>query len=185
MVEKVRKVYKTVLDALSLPKKPLPAPPLFDGDKYIEKLKLRDKFASTANAIKSNAFILGKGEAIINECREYYATDRVATLEWINELYFNNLCGPNILAGLLQILAAITQKEDEKTMLPIVLISLRSGQCDEEEAAIAVLEKWRTYSCEDALIMSKDKLHSDWNREYAESVLTELEHEHSRKETKE
>ena len=32
MVDAVRKVYKTVLDALRLPEKPLPATPLFDGD---------------------------------------------------------------------------------------------------------------------------------------------------------
>ena len=70
----------------------------------------------------------------------------------------------------------ITDKGDENIMLPIVVAALRSGISVEQEAAIMVIEEWRTKECLDALL-SVHSYASDIIEDYAMMVAGELKEE--------
>ena len=69
-----------------------------------------------------------------------------------------------------------TEKGDENILLPMVLASLRSDNSAEQEAAIMVIEEWRTKECLDA-ISNVPRFSSDIIADYAKMVTDELKQE--------
>ena len=69
----------------------------------------------------------------------------------------------------------VTEKGDETMLLPIVIAGLRSGISSEQEAALMVIEEWRTKECFAAL--KSVAFQSDWIADYAQMVKSELEEE--------
>ena len=91
-------------------------------------------------------------------------------------MYSKNLNKPIIVEGILRTLAMITEIGDENILLPIVVAGLRSEVSAEQEAAIMVIEEWRTKECLEA-IRSVHRYASDIIKNYAMMVAEELKEE--------
>lgn len=69
----------------------------------------------------------------------------------------------------------VVNKNDADIMLSMVTAGLASSFSEDQEAAIMVVEKWRTKDCLDA--MTHTSYGSDWLNEYAMQVVEELKDE--------
>ena len=123
-------------------------------------------------AITTTDFEDGMDNDVTELVRSFKRRNKLATYNWLNELYGKNLREPLFVEGLLRVLAVVTKKGEETGLMPIVVAGLRSGNSAEQEAAIMVIEEWRTKECLDALVTSS--LTSGWVRKYAEKVEKEL-----------
>ncbi|MDE6772978.1 MAG: hypothetical protein K2J49_10290, partial [Muribaculaceae bacterium] len=66
-------------------------------------------------------------------------------------------------------------KEEVDCLLPVVIAGLNHPSSEAQEAAIMVVEVWRTKNCLKAL--ENCYFSSDWIREYASAVVNELKNE--------
>lgn len=93
---------------------------------------------------------------------------------WLSFLFSNNQTNDKLISGLLRIIATF-EKKYSGMFIPMV----RSGLSDKstliQEAAIMIIEEWRTKECLDAL--ERTVLASQWVQEYANSVIKELKEE--------
>ena len=105
--------------------------------------------------------------------KAFIRRNKFATYIWLNELYSQNLKNLPFVEGLLRTIAMVTEKGDETSLLPIVVAGLRSQESSEQEAAIMVVEEWRTKDCLDA--MKTANFGDGWLKTYADKVMNELE----------
>lgn len=138
---------------------------------YFEYLRTRTD--EIANAISRTEFEDGMDNDVTLLIRAFAKKNKSATFNWLNELYSKNLNNPSIVQGILRSLAMITERGDENILLPIVVAGLRSGNSAEQEAAIMVIEEWRTKECLDA-INSVTAFSSEMIADYAKMVTEEL-----------
>lgn len=144
------------------------------NQEYLEYLRTRTD--EIANAISRTEFEDGMDNDITLLIRTFAKKNKSATYNWLDELYSKNLNKPSIVQGLLRSLAMITERGDENILLPIVVAGLRSGNSAEQEAAIMVIEEWRTKECLDA-ISSVTVFSSEMIADYAKMVTEELKEE--------
>ena len=107
--------------------------------------------------------------------KAFIRRNKFATYIWLNELYSQNLNNLPFVEGLLRTIAMVTEKGDETSLLPIVVAGLRSQESSEQEAAIMVVEEWRTKDCLDA--MKTANFGEGWLKTYADKVMDELEND--------
>lgn len=141
---------------------------------YLEYLRTRTD--EIANAISRTEFEDGMDNDITLLIRTFAKTNKSATYNWLDELYSKNLNRSSVVQGILRSLAMITERGDENILLPIVVAGLRSGNSAEQEAAIMVIEEWRTKECLDA-ICSVTRFSSEIIADYAKMVIKELKEE--------
>ena len=114
----------------------------------------------------------GMENYLTEEVKGYIQDNALATYSWLNHIYFSNQKNEDVIAGLLRVIAMDVEEEDYDDLLPIV----KAGLCDlgarAQEAAIMVIEKWRTKNCLDALQTAN--IQSLWIRSYAKKVELEL-----------
>ncbi len=137
---------------------------------------LRSRTNEIANTISRTEFEDGMDNDITILIRSFAKKNKSATYNWLNELYSKNLTRPSVVQGILRSLAMITERGDEKILLPIVVAGLRSGNSAEQEAAVMVIEEWRTKECLDA-INSVTAFSSEMIADYAKMVAEELKEE--------
>lgn len=111
--------------------------------------------------------------------REFMNQNEIATYIWLHRLFSRYENDREIVTGLLRIISMTVKREDFDSLLPIVMAALRSHNADEQEAAVMVIEEWRTKNClsllEEALennIFKSPMLHG-----YASEVYAELQEE--------
>ena len=127
------------------------------------------------NAIINTDFEDGKDNDVTELIKSFKGRNKIATYCWLNELYVKNLEDHSFIEGLLRVLAIVADKGDEPALMSIVVAGLRSGNSAEQEAAIMVIEEWRTKECLD--VLNTSLLPSGWIRRYANKVKGELEKE--------
>lgn len=114
----------------------------------------------------------GMENYLTEEVMGYIQDNALATYSWLNHLYSSNQKNEEVISGLLRIIAMDVEEEDYDDLLPIV----KAGLCDygarAQEAAVMVIEKWRTKNCLDALQTAS--IQSPWIRSYAKKVELEL-----------
>lgn len=114
----------------------------------------------------------GMENFLTDEVKGYIQENALATYSWLNHIYSSNQKNEDVVAGLLRIIAMDVEEEDYDDLLPIV----KAGLCDlgvkAQEAAVMVIEKWRTKNCLDALQTAN--IQSLWIRSYAKKVELEL-----------
>lgn len=137
---------------------------------------LRTRTDEIANAIMHTEFEDGMDNDITLLIKSFARSNKSATYNWLDELYSKNVTKPSVLQGILRTLAMITEKGDENILLPMVLASLRSDNSAEQEAAIMVIEEWRTKECLDA-ISNVPRFSSEIIADYAKMVTDELKQE--------
>ena len=144
------------------------------NQEYLDYLRTRTD--EIANAIMHTEFEDGMDNDITLLIKSFARSNKSATYNWLDELYSKNVNRPSVLQGILRTLAMITEKGDENILLPMVLASLRSDNSAEQEAAIMVIEEWRTKECLDA-ISNVPRFSSDIIADYAKMVTDELKQE--------
>lgn len=137
---------------------------------------LRSRTDEIANAISRTEFEDGMDNDITLLIKSFAKKNKLATYSWLDELYSKNLNRPSVIQGILRSLAMITERGDENILLPVVVAGLRSGNSSEQEAAIMVIEEWRTKECLDALCIVPS-FASEMIADYANMVKEELEKE--------
>lgn len=137
---------------------------------------LRTRTEEVASAIAHTEFEDGMDNDVTLLVKDFARMNKSATYNWLDELYSKNLNRSIVVEGILRTLAMITEKGDENILLPIVVAGLRSEVSAEQEAAIMVIEEWRTKECLEA-IRSVHKFASDMIEDYAKMVADELEEE--------
>ena len=144
------------------------------NQEYLDYLRTRTEEIS--NTIARTEFEDGMDNDVTILIKGFANTNRSATYNWLDELYSKNLNKPSVVQGILRTLAMITNKGDENILLPIVIASLRNNNSAEQEAAIMVIEEWRTKECLDAL-NSVSAFSSEMIADYAKIVIEELKEE--------
>lgn len=129
--------------------------------------------------LKREDFEDGMENDSIKTMRGFLNQNEAVTYLWMHSLFTRNEDDPRIVSGLLRIISMTVKHEDIDSLMPIVLAALRSGNSYEQEAAVMVIEEWRTAKCRDVLRDSLDKNHfqTDILRDYAETVYSELREE--------
>ena len=135
----------------------------------------RSRSMEIVNALKYADFEDGMDNDVTELIRSFVKRNKSATYNWLNDIYGRNHQDNAFVEGLLRTLAMVTEKGDETMLLAIVIAGLRSGISSEQEAALMVIEEWRTKECLEAL---KDcNYASQWISIYAGKVQEELEGE--------
>ncbi len=120
----------------------------------------------------------GMENDLTEEVKGYIQDNALATYSWLAHIYSNNQKNENVIAGLLRIIAMDVEEEDYDDLLPIVKAGLSDYGSSAQEAAVMVIEKWRTKNCLDALQTAP--IQTPWIRSYAKRVekelIKELEH---------
>ena len=107
--------------------------------------------------------------------KEFICKNKFVAYNWLNEIYSCNITNIGLIEGLLRTISLVTEKGDEAILLPIVISGLRSNNISEQEAAIMVVEEWRTKECLEALQISS--FDSKMVENYAIKVMEELKKE--------
>lgn len=137
---------------------------------YLERLKQRS--SSFVKSLVRTDFEDGMDNDLTEEVLNYVRGNQMATYLWLNTIYSSNQHNDVVLSGLLRIIANVVDVEDSDLLLPMVKAALSDRSSNAQEAAIMVIEKWRTKNCLDALETAN--IQSSWVRSYAESVKKEL-----------
>ena len=117
----------------------------------------------------------GMENDITRKVGEYMGQNRYVTYCWLNKIFNDNRSKPIVSSGVLRSLAMVVNKNDADIMLSMVTSGIASQHSEDQEAAIMVVEKWRTKECLDALLNTT--FGSDWVKEYAMQVIEELKEE--------
>lgn len=144
------------------------------NQEYLDYLRTRTD--EVASGILHTDFEDGMDNDVTLLVKSFARKNKSATYNWLDELYSKNLNNSTVVEGILRTLAMITEKGDENILLPIVVAGLRSEVSVEQEAALMVIEEWRTKECMEA-IRSVHRYASDIIEDYAMMVLGELEEE--------
>lgn len=94
-------------------------------------------------------------------------------IEW---LHSNNQKDIDVLAGLLRIIGMTVEKEDTDMLLTMVKAGLSDSHSKTQEAALMVIEQWRTRNCLIA-IETAPSFNSSWLCDYAKQIESELNEE--------
>ncbi len=117
----------------------------------------------------------GMENEVTRQVGNYMEQNRYVTYCWLHKIFNDNRSKPNITSGILRTLAMVVNKNDADIMLTLVTSGIASQHSEDQEAAIMVVEKWRTKECLDAMLNTT--FGSDWVKEYAMQVVEELKEE--------
>ncbi|MDM8252708.1 hypothetical protein QUW55_14035 [Phocaeicola barnesiae] len=117
----------------------------------------------------------GMYNSVIEEVKYYLKENEYVTILWLHTIFSQNQHNQNILAALLRIIAMTIKSEKSDKLMTMVISGLNQPSSKTQEAALEVIEEWRTKPCLDAL----HNLHyrSCWIEKYATIVEKELEEE--------
>lgn len=106
---------------------------------------------------------------------EYVKRNKYVTYCWLYKLFNENRSNSVITSGLLRTLGMVVDIQDAGYLMTMVTAGLSSLHAEDQEAAIMVVEKWRTKECLDAMVNTSYGSH--WIKEYANQVIHELREE--------
>lgn len=114
----------------------------------------------------------GIENAPISEVKNYIRKNRFVTFSWLHSIYSSNQKDSDVIAAILRIIGMTVDNEDYDKLLPLVKAGLSDNSSKAQEAAIMVIEKWRSKNCLDAIQTAQ--FQSKWIREYAKQIELEL-----------
>ena len=144
-----------------------------NNEAYLHALKSNSQ--SFINNLKHTVFEDCEENEVILQIKQYIEENAFATYLWLHYIYSNHQNDSHIIAGLLRIIGTLDLKNDEDLLLPMAIAALNHNSSEAQEAAVMVMENWRTQNCLDAL--KNTQFASEWMKAYATSVIEELEEE--------
>lgn len=137
---------------------------------------LQDRTSSFVWNLKHCDFEDGISNPVIDEVKEYLSKNRYVTITWLHTIYSKYLRDEVVLAALLRVVAMSVDVSYSDTLLPMVIAGLNAPYSKTQEAALMVIEEWRTKQCLNALNTYLNGT-SRLIERYAKDVKTELEEE--------
>lgn len=126
-------------------------------------------------ALKKADFEDGMMNDVADEVENYLQRNKFATFLWLNSLYSHNQTDFEVISGILRIIGLTVETSNSDLLLPIVKCGLADSHSETQEAALMVIERWRTQECLDALLTTH--FSSKWISKYANSIAAELKEE--------
>lgn len=148
-----------------------------DRNKEDEKFfaQLRAEAPAFIRQVRDTLFEDGMDNPPIERVRAYISEAKYVTMCWLYELYSCHQEDKCLLSGLLRIIAATTEHDDFNILLPMVKVCLCDHSAEVQEAAIMVIEEWRTRECLTAL--QSARIDNPCINQYAQDVIEELQAE--------
>lgn len=125
--------------------------------------------------LKRTDFEDGMTNYVSDVVEDFIKSNSFVTYSWLSTIYSNYQKDAVVLAGLLRIIELTIRNEDVDILLPIVKTGLADKSSMVQEAAIMVIEQWRTKNCLDALETAT--FHSKMIEVYANQIIEELKEE--------
>lgn len=125
--------------------------------------------------LKRTDFEDGMTNYVSDVVEDFIKSNSFVTYSWLSTIYSNYQKDAVVLAGLLRIIELTIRNEDVDILLPIVKAGLADKSSMVQEAAIMVIEQWRTKNCLDALETAT--FHSKMIEVYANQIIEELKEE--------
>lgn len=125
--------------------------------------------------LKRTDFEDGMTNYVSDVVEDFIKSNSFVTYSWLYTIYSNYQKDAVVLAGLLRIIELTIRNEDVDMLLPIVKAGLADKSSMVQEAAIMVIEQWRTKNCLDALETAT--FHSKMIELYANQIIEELKEE--------
>lgn len=125
--------------------------------------------------LKRTDFEDGMTNYVSDVVEDFIKSNSFVTYSWLFTIYSNYQKDVVVLAGLLRIIELTIRNEDVDMLLPIVKAGLADKSSMVQEAAIMVIEQWRTKNCLDALETAT--FHSKMIELYANQIIEELKEE--------
>lgn len=117
----------------------------------------------------------GMLNAPTEEVKSYLEGNRYVTITWLHSLYARYQRDNDVLAALLRVVAMAVEADMSDKLITMVIAGLNAPSSKTQEAAIMVIEEWRTKECLQAL--ENRTFNSDWIGDYAAAVKNELKEE--------
>lgn len=136
---------------------------------------LRARSVQFTIALKQADFEDGMMNDVADEVENYLRENKFATFLWLNSLYSCNQTDHEVISGILRIIELTVETSSSDLLLPIVKCGLADSHSETQEAALMVIERWRTKECLDALLTTR--FSSRWISKYANSIISELKEE--------
>lgn len=136
---------------------------------------LRARSSQFTIALKKADFEDGMMNDVADEVENYLQQNKFATFLWLNSLYSQNQTDFEVISAILRIIGLTIETSDSDLLLPIVKCGLADSHSEAQEAALMVIERWRTQDCLDALLTTR--FSSKWISKYANSIAAELKEE--------
>lgn len=136
---------------------------------------LRQRTPMFVWSLEHTDFEDGMSNSLTDEVEQYLAYNKYVTIIWLHTIFSKNQENQDVLAALLRIIAMTVNVDDSDKLMTLVIAGLNHPSSKTQEAAIAVIEEWRTKNCLDAL--RNFKRHTVWIGKYADVVERELEEE--------
>ena len=125
--------------------------------------------------LKRTDFEDGMTNYVSDVVEDFIKSNSFVTYSWLFTIYSSYQKDAVVLAGLLRIIELTIRNEDVDILLPIVKAGLADKSSMVQEAAIMVIEQWRTKNCLEALETST--FHSKMIEVYANQIMKELKEE--------
>lgn len=125
--------------------------------------------------LKRTDFEDGMTNYVSDVVEDFIKSNSFVTYSWLSTIYSNYQKNAVVLAGLLRIIELTIRNEDVDILLPIVKAGLSDKSSMVQEAAIMVIEQWRTKNCLEALETAT--FHSKMIEVYANQIIEELKEE--------
>ena len=136
---------------------------------------LRQRTKSFVRAIRYADFEDGIENNVILKANEYFHKNQYATIIWLNEIYSSYQKDAQILSGILRIIAIIIPSDLSNSLIPMVKAGLADKSSQTQEAALEVIEAWRTSEC---LVAIETAQFTSINiKKYAAKIENELKKE--------
>ena len=97
----------------------------------------------------------------------------LATKEWLNKIYVNNFKNPEILIGVLRLVARIDIDEISPEGITMAIAALVHKNSEVQECGIRAFETWGTLDSLD--ILHNVKVQSGWLQDYLLQVIENIE----------
>jgi len=97
----------------------------------------------------------------------------LATKEWLNKIYVNNFKNPEILIGILRLVARIDIDEISPEGKTMAIAALAHKNLEVQECGIRAFESWGTLDSLD--ILHNVKVQSEWLQDYLLQVIENIE----------
>lgn len=114
----------------------------------------------------------GISNAPTEEVKTYLKGNLFVTITWLHSLYSYYQCDNDVLAALLRVTAMAVDADMADKLITMIIAGLNAPSSKTQEAAIMVIEEWRTRECLQAL--ENSTFNSSWIGDYAETVKNEL-----------
>lgn len=126
--------------------------------------------------LKYEDFEFGKKSESIKIIQKELKTNRIATINWLNELYVKYFSkDEKVLIGILRVLEYFNEKVFYPNSYTIALSSLVHKNDEIKEIAIRIFENWASINSYE--VLKNVQIETPWLKSYIREVLKDLEEE--------